>query len=94
MKHKISIVTALLLLLLTTMTVAAQSGGTVDLTWSSIDGGGGVSSGNGFTLISTIGQGEAGTLQGGPYTLSGGFLAGSSLPLMTNYRVHLPVIVR
>jgi len=38
-----------------------------------IDGGGGTSSGGGFTLSGTIGQPDAGTLSGGGFTLTGGF---------------------
>ena len=41
--------------------------------WFTIDGGGGVSSGGGFTLTGTIGQPDTGTLCGGNYTLQGGF---------------------
>lgn len=41
--------------------------------WYTIDGGGGVSSGGGYTVNGTIGQPDAGVMTGGPYTLSGGF---------------------
>jgi hypothetical protein len=41
--------------------------------WSTIDGGGGTSTGGGFTVSGTIGQPDAGTLSGGGFTLSGGF---------------------
>jgi len=94
MKRKISIVTTLLLLLLTTVTVFAQSSGNYDLAWSSIDGGGGEASGGSYALISTIGQTDAGTLNGGSYTLAGGFVAGVSSPLTVSYRVYLPLILR
>ncbi|CAG0934361.1 hypothetical protein TFLX_03451 [Thermoflexales bacterium] len=94
MKHKISVVIALLLLSLTTVTVVAQSGGSYDLTWSSIDGGSGALSGGNYAMVGTIGQADAGTLLGGAYTLRGGFLAGMSLPLAANYHVYLPLIRR
>jgi len=45
-------------------------------------------------LNGTIGQADAGTLHGGSYTLSSGFLAGMSLPLTMNYQVYLPLILR
>ncbi len=54
--------------------VSAQSGGTYDLTWNTIDGGGQMfSTGGAYSLGGTIGQADAGTMSGGSYTLSGGF---------------------
>ncbi len=41
--------------------------------WSTIDGGGGTSTGGVYSVIGTIGQPDAGTMSGGTYTLSGGF---------------------
>jgi len=41
--------------------------------WSTIDGGGGASSGGGFTISGTIGQPDAGAMSGGGFTLAGGF---------------------
>jgi hypothetical protein len=41
--------------------------------WYTIDGGGGASTGGLFTLQGTAGQPNAGTMTGGPYTLTGGF---------------------
>lgn len=41
--------------------------------WSSVDGGGGTSSGGSYTLSGTIGQADAGTMTGGTFTLEGGF---------------------
>lgn len=55
------------------VTVMAQSGGTFTLNWFSVDGGGGTASGTGFTLASTIGQPDAGTMSGGQFTIAGGF---------------------
>ena len=94
MKRKISVVIALLLLSLTTMTVVAQSGGSYDLTWSSIDDGGGDISGGSFALIGAIGQSDAGALHGGSYTLSSGFLAGIDSTTTMSYDVYLPLILR
>jgi hypothetical protein len=48
--------------------------------WSTIDGGGGTSSGGAYTLSGTIGQPDAGTLSGGSYTLEGGFWPGLIVP--------------
>jgi hypothetical protein len=41
--------------------------------WSTIEGGGGTSTGGVYTVTGTIGQPDAGTMSGGTYTLSGGF---------------------
>ena len=46
---------------------------TFDLSWVSIDGGGGTSSGGAYSVSGTIGQPDAGVLSGGNYTLVGGF---------------------
>jgi hypothetical protein len=51
----------------------AQSGGPFDLSWSTIDGGGGPSAGGGFSLNGTIGQPDAGAMSGGNFSLAGGF---------------------
>jgi len=69
-------------LLLSVSTAFAQPAGLYDLSWNTIDGGGGTSAASGYTLTGTLGQPDAGTLSGGSYTLQGGFwsaLAGSSL---------------
>ena len=52
-----------------------QTGGGFDLTWSSIDCGGGTSSGGTLVLDMTLGQADAGVMTGGTLTLSGGFWA-------------------
>jgi hypothetical protein len=41
--------------------------------WFTIDGGGGTSTGGVYSVSGTIGQPDAGTMSGGPYTLEGGF---------------------
>lgn len=51
----------------------AQSGGDYDLTWSTVDGGGAVSTGGKYALGGTAGQPDAGTLSGGDFEVSGGF---------------------
>jgi hypothetical protein len=47
--------------------------GQYSIDWSTIDGGGGTSTGGVYTVSGTIGQPDAGTMSGGAYTLSGGF---------------------
>ncbi len=46
---------------------------TYSIDWSTIDGGGGTSTGGVYSVTGTIGQPDAGTMSGGNYTLQGGF---------------------
>jgi len=48
-----------------------------DLSWHSIDGGGGVSAGGSLSLIGAIGQPESGLSESGAQTLAGGLWASS-----------------
>ncbi len=48
-----------------------------EISWSTIDGGGGRSAGGDFVLVGTIGQPDTGEMSGGDYKLSGGFLPGT-----------------
>lgn len=43
--------------------------------WSTINGGGGQTSGGSFSLHGTIGQADAGAASGGVYAMTGGFWA-------------------
>jgi hypothetical protein len=54
-------------------TARAQTGGVYDLSWNSIQGGGGVSSGGVYEISGEIGLGAAGTVMAGPYALGSGF---------------------
>jgi hypothetical protein len=70
---------------------SASNGTGYDLSWNTIDGGGGTSAAGGYTLNGTLGQPDARTLAGSTgYTLSGGFWA--SAP--TGYGIFLPVVLR
>ncbi len=73
--------------------VLAQTGGGYDLTWSTIDGGGGASSGGAYLLGGTIGQPDARAISGGNYTLVGGFWGGDLSGATSRY-VYLPVVLR
>lgn len=76
MKPCIFVVT-MLALLLSAGYALAQTGGGYDLTWWTVDAGGGTSSGGGYTLSGAIGQPDAApALSGGGYALVGGFWAG------------------
>ncbi len=50
---------------------------TYGIPWWTIDGGGGASSGGSYAVTGTIGQPDAGTMTGGPFTLVGGFWPGA-----------------
>jgi len=54
----------------------AQSGGGYDLTWNSVDGGGGGGSGGAYAMSGTIGQADAGVLSGGSFALRAGLWFG------------------
>ncbi len=73
MKKGLFVLSLLILILATAVLISAQTGGGFDLTWSTVDGGGGDSSGGPFALSGTIGQPDAGNLSGGDFTLKSGF---------------------
>jgi hypothetical protein len=79
----------------TARVATAQTGGGYDLTWSTVDGGGGSSSGGEFTVDGTVGQHDAGTLSGGTYALAGGFWSGvtGGVTAVMN-SLFLPLIIR
>lgn len=73
-----------------------QSNYSID--WSTIDGGGGTSTGGVFSVSGSIGQPEAGKLSGGNYSLEGGFWAIYAIqtpgaPYLTVTRSNNAVIV-
>jgi hypothetical protein len=73
-RHTYPLLVALLALLLGATFATAQTGGGSDLSWWTVDGGGGTLTGGGYTLSGTVGQPDAApTLRGGGYTLRGGF---------------------
>ncbi|MCO6452236.1 MAG: hypothetical protein J5I90_15750 [Caldilineales bacterium] len=77
--------------------VFSQSGGSYELTWASIKGGGGEMTGGDYSLVSSIAQPEPGDTQsGGGYSLNGGVVdagrSGQSTPGGT--KVYAPMILR
>ena len=58
---------------------AWADGGSYDLSWSTIDGGGATSTGGPYVLSGTIGQPDAAYSAGGQYELLGGFWPGEPL---------------
>lgn len=75
-------------LLVLGVTALALASGGYDLTWWSIDGGGGMSAGGSYSLTGVIGQADAGRLSGGAYELTGGFW----VPFETWQRHYLPAL--
>ena len=61
--------------LLAAASAAAQP---LEIHWSSIDAGGGVSTGGAYTLRGVIGQHDTGLMTSGPIEIRAGFLAGAS----------------
>ena len=96
MKRRLLLLLLILMLLIVSgeSRVRAQTGSGFDLTWSTIDGGGVIHSrGGAFQISASLGQPDAGQpMQGGAYTLTGGFWAG--LPAQSEYRIFLPLAVR
>jgi hypothetical protein len=70
----------------------AQQGGPYDLTWWTVDGGGGLVQGGGYTLTGTAGQPDpAPALTGGGYVLTGGFWPGAAVE---RHGLYLPLVLR
>ena len=96
MKHRRAIILVLVLLLafFSLAGLALAQLGSYDLSWWTVDGGGGTSSGNGYSLTGTLGQPDAGTVaSGGGYTLAGGFWHGG-VAAAIQLKLYLPVVVR
>jgi hypothetical protein len=82
------ILPALVAVLFTSLAFADGPG--YDLSWSTVDGGGGTLTGGGYTLMGTAGQPDAGpALEGGSYSLVGGFWGG-----VAQYDVYVPLVIR
>src|SRR5436189_3711281 len=73
--------------------VAAGPGG-LDMSWNTIDGGGGRSTGGNLEVTGTIAQPDASVtaMTGGAFTLSGGFWPGAALPLCPGDVNHTGVV--
>jgi hypothetical protein len=82
-----------LVALLLLASVALAQGG-YDLSWFTVDGGGGNSSGGPYILSGTAGQLDAGGLSGGTYTLTGGFWTGVAGPMPPLFAIYLPLVLR
>lgn len=94
MKRKLflsGMILALALALLFSGVSLAASG--YDLSWWTVDAGGGASGAGNYRLQGTLGQADAGLLSGGNYRLAGGFWPGGE-GAEDIFNLYLPVIVR
>lgn len=74
---------ALALLSIASVTANGPSGGGFDLSWNTLDSGGGTSAGESFELGGTIAQPDAGpAMTGGGFELVGGFWPGAGGPVV------------
>ncbi|MGA2680006.1 MAG: hypothetical protein ABSF37_12015 [Sedimentisphaerales bacterium] len=70
------------ILILSTPVFASVAFADYQIVWSTIDGGGGTSSGGQYKITGTIGQPDAGYSESGSYELLGGFWPGGLLCLV------------
>lgn len=91
--NRILMITILMAALLMASTVVWAEVNDLEISWWTVDGGGGLSGSGNYTLSGTIGQPDAGVLAGGSYTLRGGFWAAPST-LVWVYTTHLPLILK
>jgi hypothetical protein len=97
--RRITFFSTLAVLLLLVPAASAQSSGMASaaldtnytLSWWTVDGGGTTfAKGGGYTMGSTVGQPDAGILEGNTYTLVGGFWDGA----VARIRVYLALVMR
>ncbi len=83
------------ILLILSLSGIALAEGSYNLSWWTVDGGGGTSSnGNGYILHGTLGQTDAGTVAcGGGYTLAGGFWHGGAMA-SPHLKLYLPLLTK
>ncbi len=91
MKHTLAITAVLLLLVVLMVSVVTAVTDDYDLTWFTVDGGGGVSSSSTYILMGSIGQVDAGLSGYGEFSLSGGFLRQKTF---SNHKIFLPAVIR
>jgi hypothetical protein len=90
---KVTIMLLALALVLGSAWVLHAAPGSSSLPSWTVDGGGGESSGDGYTLAGTAGQPDAGLLAGGGHVLGGGFWGGGMLTGVV-YEAYLPLVLR
>jgi hypothetical protein len=81
MLHALTCVVVAVAVQLASAPVRAQSGGSYNLRWNTIDGGSASGAVAPYRLGGTSGQPDAGRLSGGAYTVAGGFWGGIAGPM-------------
>ena len=93
--QSLTLIALIPLLLLLSPAALAQTGGDYDLSWNTIDSGGGSSSGGDYELNGVIGQPDAGAMTGANYELGGGFWGGGAVSgSPAGYKVFVPVVLK
>ncbi len=91
---RVALTAAMLLLALGASAAVLAQGPDYELPWSRVAAGGATfSTGGAYELGGTIGQGEAGTVTGGTYALTGG-LWGGVIGLAGQTRIFLPLAIK
>jgi hypothetical protein len=78
-KHGFRIQNYLVSLVMLGLLLSSPASAGYEISWYSIDGGGGMSSGGSYELIGTIGQPDAANSSGGSYEVRGGFWPGGPM---------------
>ena len=86
---RVTIILGVALALLMPIVLALANNG-YDLSWWTVDGGGGSSTAGSYTLSGTAGQPDPSVLAGGSYTLTGGFWSAASQGQL----LYLPIVRR
>lgn len=95
MKRAWIILLVLISLIGLTAAARAQIGAGYDLSWWTIDSGGGMNlTGSGYSHAATVGQPDASTASGSGYTFTGGFWGIGIESTLTSFEIYLPVLQR
>ena len=90
-RHMILLVLVMLFVLAGVGVVLASVESDYEISWWTVDDGGGTSSGSDYVLSGVIGQPDAGTMSGGDYALTGGFWGRMFDGI---YNIYLPLVMR
>jgi hypothetical protein len=94
MKPWLIFILLIAILLLVSIPAAQADPQAYDLSWWSIDSGGGQTSGGVYNLQGVAGQPDAGILLGGNFSLSSGYLSGTANLFPTQQNLFLPLVFR
>lgn len=96
MKKQWIVISILLLMIIGVSAAFAATNDDFELSWFTMDGGGGTSSGGDFSLSGTIGQPDAGSMSNDGFSLEGGFWAPSFDPTVepSDYEIYLPLLMK